>query len=354
MGILSRLFGKKDKEVIPQNIDIFEKAEKVVLHRDEDETFEVETTVEIPPLQGDYAKTIFLWAHSKADTVKKNDGYARYFLYECGIRDAEKYHLDMIEAGYFSEANEIEILEAMKVADLKKILSELSMPVSGKKEVLIQRILHSSKKPLDRMYFPETMYSLTEKGKNYLRQHEDYVKIHKHNTWDIGWQEYDKRHCPGQSFYDTVWGIFNERLLSDTHHYGRHEYFCMYQLLAEEGKRKKAMEMLLRILYIDLSGVNGETTFELFKKGLSTFEDLEDHFHVAVMLAPGIVYPVAEYADVFDRSIVDKLYEWKLPVQICDKNFFLDIINSLFDGTYDEQDVEEKLKARYDAFIQAL
>jgi len=40
---------------------------------------------EIPPLQGDYAKTVFLWAFSKPSPIRKADDYAAYFLYECGI-----------------------------------------------------------------------------------------------------------------------------------------------------------------------------------------------------------------------------------------------------------------------------
>ena len=41
---------------------------------------------EIPPLQRDYAKAVFLWAFSKPQPIRDDGYYASYFLYECGIR----------------------------------------------------------------------------------------------------------------------------------------------------------------------------------------------------------------------------------------------------------------------------
>lgn len=50
----------------------------------------------------------------------------------------------------------------------------------------------------------------------------------------------------------------------------------MYQLLAEEGKRERAIEMLLRVLYIDLSGVFGMDCYKMYREGLYTKKDLTE------------------------------------------------------------------------------
>ena len=69
MSFLSKLFGKKDAsqiETVPEKVSLTV-------------TGNVSYSTEIPSLQGDYAKTVFLWAHDKASPVRKQDEYARYF-----------------------------------------------------------------------------------------------------------------------------------------------------------------------------------------------------------------------------------------------------------------------------------
>ena len=94
MGFLSKLFGKTEAETTKQEIKYTKAKTNNITEGDN-----------IPPLQGAYAKTIFLWANEKASPVKKSSEYARYFLYECGIRDCVSYHLDLISDGYFEEAS---------------------------------------------------------------------------------------------------------------------------------------------------------------------------------------------------------------------------------------------------------
>lgn len=93
---------------------------------------------EIAPLQGDYAKAVFLWAFSKPHPIRDDGNYASYFLYECGIRDCVKYHKKLLKEGYLIEAEPGEALELFKLPELKDMLRELNMPVSGKKAVLIE------------------------------------------------------------------------------------------------------------------------------------------------------------------------------------------------------------------------
>ena len=122
MGFFSDIFKKKENIQPSVNITVTAKAEFV--HDDS----------EIPPLQGDYAKAIFLWAHSKATPIRDNNSYARYFLYECGIRNPSKYHRELIAEGYFEEASVEQTLNSLKVTELKEILSALGESTTGKKE----------------------------------------------------------------------------------------------------------------------------------------------------------------------------------------------------------------------------
>lgn len=344
MGLLSKLFGKKESDKIE---------EKIVPNIEIKTGLRVEEPA-IPELQGDYAKTVFLWAHDKASPVKKSEEYARYFLYECGIRDVVAYHKKMITEGYFEEASVETRLSYLKVPELKNILIDLGQPVTGKKDVLIQRIIESADDVTIKKVSSTTLYELSQLGKEFLIQHNDYVMIHKHRNWGVDWKEFDAAHKPGMSYYDTMWGIFNKRLVENAHHFGRNEYSNMYQLLREEDKREKALEMLLRVLYIDLSGVEGETVYKLYKSGVHSQKEAIEYFDIAIMLAPGIINSVKEYKDIYNDLVVEKIYEQKLPVQVCDKELFLSIIHSLLDDTYNEEEVIEKLKKEYEKLIKKM
>ena len=72
------------------------------------------------------------------------------------------------------------------------------------------------------------------------------------------------------------------------------------------------------------------------------------------MLAPGIVNPIADFADIYNDDIIDRLYEQKLPIHVCDRELFRGIVHSILDGTYDESKVESQLKQAYIKAINAL
>lgn len=72
------------------------------------------------------------------------------------------------------------------------------------------------------------------------------------------------------------------------------------------------------------------------------------------MIAPGIINPIADYAEYYSDSIIDKLYSWKLPVQICSKGLFLKIVHSALDGNFNFDSTTSELKAAYNQFVNQL
>lgn len=340
MGLFSNLFRKRDNLQSTPSVNNTVKAG--VVSDDPD----------IPPFQGDYAKTIFLWAHSKASPIKDNDSYARYFLYECGIRDIAKYHRELIAAGYFEEATIELTLNSLKVAEIKEILTVLGQPTTGKKDALVERIVNNADVSVIARYCPGKLYMLSKMGQAFLQEHDDYVMVHKHKNWGIGWKEYDAHKIAGRSYYDTMWAIFNEQLANNPRDFGRCQYLYMYQLLNEEGKREQALQMLLRVLYIDLSGIEGIRWYDMYRQGFYKEKEVRECFDVAIMLAPGILNPIKDFEDIYNDDFVSRIYEQKLPVQVCDKKLFLAIVHSILDGTYDQEATEEKLKRAYYKYLR--
>ena len=347
MGLFSNLFKKpNDSEKEPEQT-----AGKVNI------SVSVSTpqySPEIPPFQGAYAKTVFLWAFSKPQPIRGSGNYAAYFLYECGIRDCVKYHNKLIKEGYFIEAEPGEALELFKLPELKDMLKELNQPVSGKKAVLIERILENAEAEFLSAHVLETVYKLSPEGTAFLQAHDAYVQIHKNKNWGVSWQEYDQYVKPGQDYLTTMWIIFNTQLKRSEPEDSRNLYYYLYSILLEQGKRSDALEMLLKVLYLDMSGIHAKAMFDMYRQKFYTRKQLKEYADVAIMLAPGIVHPLERFKDIYDSEMIDVLYMWKLPIQICDKELFRKIIESAVSGTYDEEQANKKLKAAYNKFVDKL
>lgn len=311
----------------------------------------------IPPLQSDYAKTIFLWNLKNASPIFSKDKYPAYLLYECGITDPVAYHKNLIAEGYFSQASKIDILNSFTIAQLKVILDNLKLKKSGNKKTLIERIIGAEN---NEIIFDEykNLYSLSAKGKDFLKVHDAYIQLHQNKHFDISWQEYDNclATLPNNqnfNFFDVVWAILNKRLTSDNTNFGRNEYNCMYEILVKEGKRKEALRMLLRIIYIDF---NGTELWSAFKDDDNTKKEIlsslsPDDFEIAIFIIPDLIESILAYADVYDDLIIDDIYTQKLPFKIVSKTLFKRIIHNILNGNYDLEAVENELRTAYLKFI---
>lgn len=311
----------------------------------------------IPLLQGDYAKTIFLWHLKNASPIFSKNKYPAYLLYECGITNPVDYHKNLITEGYFSQASKADILNSFTISQLKEILDNLKLKKSGNKKVLIERIIGTEN---NEIFFDEykNLYSLSAKGKDFLKVHDAYIQLHQNKHFDISWQEYDNclatlPNNQNLKFFDVVWAILNKRLTSDNTNFGRNEYNCMYEILTKEGRRKEALRMLLRIIYIDFNGT--ELWFSL-KDVCSTKKEflssLSPHdFESTIFIVPDLIESLLTYADVYDDSIVDDIYTQKLPFKIVNKTLFKKIIHNVLNGNYDLETVENELRTAYLKFI---
>lgn len=341
MGLFDKLLGKKQEPVVKVPLT-------QTLNRGAGFLAE-----EIPPLQGDYAKAIFLFANSKPSTVKKDDGYQRYLIYECGIRQPAHYHRSLIKDGFFVESNLPSLVAALKVQELRDILLQLGETTTGKKDMLIQRILDNGNETIIRQYCPQGTYMLSDKGRACLADHDDYVKLHQHKNWGITWQEYDSAYRLGRSFFETVWDIFNAHLLK-SNRIERNIYLYMAELLIETGNRQHAIEVLLQVLYLDISGSCNYDYLMMYRHGVFDKKDARSSFEVAIMIAPWVQESIAAHKDVYTDNLIPHIYQWKLPIQVCSEQLFRKIVDSIMDGTYSEEVTMASLKKAYYAYIDTM
>ena len=208
------------------------------------------------PRNDNYATALFISrCRHGAPVGKSNDDYARYFSYRYKVFDPVKYNKQVIADGYLVEAPPYYALRKFKVDQLKAILSGAGLPIKGKKDDLISRIIESV--PLDSLDL-DTYYIPSEKGWEHLKKYEFVFSL---EGYGITWEEFDvfKKSRPDYlKPNDIIWQLLNERFnknnMSGYLGNAGHDYFRMGKLLESDGRNLDALSHYVTALYYEASG----------------------------------------------------------------------------------------------------
>lgn len=260
----------------------------------------------------DYANVVFLnmFSHKAQPIGKSPDDYPRYVSYELNIPDPIKKHKELIKRGYLRDAISAETLDAFKVADLKSILEANGLPAKGKKAELISQIV----KYVDpvKLKLP-AMYCVSEKGLEYLAEHDDFIKLHG-NPYNISYQEFiavkAKIH-KACKFNDIIWSVFEQRDWSfaiDDYSSKRSNALHRGMFLKSENRLTDALYYFIEVLFYDIHG--------------STFDEI----------IPYIKTQIFELKDYYLPQMVHRCYRnITLPNAIPEKAFEY-VLNGIFQG----------------------
>lgn len=215
------------------------------------------------PVQLSLEEILFLWYLDGNDATA--EGIAGYWTHD--------YHIDygavskkLFSYGYLTFAGTGEKLANKKVSELKKLLADNDLPVSGRKDALIQRVLESIPQDKIEQAFPEEYFALTTAGAQLIIANEHLTYIHRHRAhFEISLKMADdvkkahpKYFCykvalaalekEGRKFHhEKDWGLWRNTLYNRS---------VVYQ---EQGNIKTEMELLLQVNYIDACGYgNGD------------------------------------------------------------------------------------------------
>lgn len=319
-------------------------------------THVVEHESVVPSYQGDYAKAIFLWGHSKGSREIGVDSFAGYIKFECGIADPVDFQRKMISEGYLEEDSMAIALESLSGEQLKAIATEVGVATSGKKIKVVERILGAA--DMDYLYTvsPKTC-SITDKGKAFVKEHDDCVQIHRHKTFGIEWKEYEaiKRKNPNLGFSEIAERILIQRASEDERFLGSAQYLFLSELLYEYDRPQKATMYLLQRMYL---GVNGVTKWwwirDYVEKGYGSKKLLLENFYFGEFFNSNDAEKLRLHGEFYSTDVVDKLYTWKLPIQLCDKVLFEQMLEAVLDECFEKERFEPILRERYTKYVEAL
>lgn len=287
--------------------------------------------------KSDYSKAVFLNAYGSGKPLKQNSEYQQYIKFECEITNPRKYHKQLIAADYLQPASPEKIISSLKVSELKEICESIGVQKTGKKQILVERIISSCSPDQITFFVKEPLYSLSAKGELFLNEHWEYVELHKHKNYGISLDEYVslKNSLPFTStFRDVAWGIFNKRILdySKNKQYGllRSNYLNMSQLSKEEKNYDVELKFLLYVLFFDIYDydmeyISYQTTRE---KAINCYRCFA--FQTSI---PGRISELKEYYDEIYADEVYQSYSGQFPIVVCDINTFKHLVIDLFDST---------------------
>ena len=273
----------------------------------------------------DYAIAAFIhYCEFSGQPLGKNkDSYPRYFAYEFHVNDPLKYHKKVIEEGYLEIAPLENLLNRMKVDELKQILLANKLSDKGKKSELIARILENvDATKIER----ETIYVPSSKGVEHLSKYEYLFKIKRYGITPKEFELQKSKQNATAKTNDIIWQIlndkFNEYNISKTFSLARNELLHKAYLLDDEGRFVDSLSHYILVLYYDMSGC--ENGGHLCEK-----DDL--------MLAPGIIKSIFDKKEYFKAEMIDRCYgKYTLPHHYLSKDAFNRLLNAIFnDETVD-------------------
>lgn len=164
--------------------------------------FEERKKISYPSNRGLYVAEILLLEYCSYGTYPKPaNGYPGFWWFDYGIRNVAKYLSSLEQRGFIQWSPKVNLLKTLSLSDLKEILKESGLAVSGKKEDLVSRIRDNIPENKWENRFPYNKYELTELGFAELKDNEYVVYMHKH----------DKRTMEDSTFGEsfTVWDMNN-------------------------------------------------------------------------------------------------------------------------------------------------
>lgn len=181
------------------------------------------------------------------------NSFSSFFQYDYHIEGSKEIK-KLFELGYIREATPTESINKLKVPELKQILRDNSLPVSGNKPFLIERILENIQEDIFETYQKEKFYKVTESGKYLLEKYQNIIWGHENKIYGIiDAFTFEKHLTVDPSEYSIT--ILETTFLNSVR---EKDYYKINNLLLEISNLKNGdIDALLQRFCFEISGVSG-------------------------------------------------------------------------------------------------
>jgi len=297
--------------------------------------------LDVPQVQ--LCAAILLSGSQKGSKIRDNNQYSLYFEGQYGIVNINRLHQWLYEQGYLRQAVLCEALSLYKVTELKTILESLGLKKSGNKPDLIDRVINNiSDDEKSRILNECEHLFLTEKGRAFLEENEDYVMYHR-KSYDVSFDEFNRhRILQGRKrkFYDTIFQALNEKAFTYQYNqwFSKLEmiYFNLSEVLYDEGRYDLALQNTLFRLYFSTNLASHPYWFDLDHVKYNGIENQKEHIIACndVFLKHDLDR-IVELKEYYNEHILDIIYGYHiLPYTIFDKLDLADVIHDLLNEVY--------------------
>ena len=313
--------------------------------------------------------TIFLWCTGKCHTSEEEQSdyfYPQYLFYEYGITNPHDLYCVLFSLGYYELASLDDILFSSNSTELKVLLKDNGLKVSGSKAELINRIKNCiPQSVLNDFRIGSGFYSLSITGKSFVDEHYDYVLLHKYSKWNISLEELNQAKSTlgwqSVSFRDAAWSIFNKRMLQHSMRKDFVNFHMDITGLSEisfdfDKDMKNGVYFLLIALYLDINCLIYHMDYLLYLRHDIPKCDLAS-LHHSHFITEYSVEKIRKYRDYIDLNMVKDAYCFvpTYPLKLYSQQDFSDMVLEIIQNdTFDIDKWCDFSQKRFEAFIKSL
>ena len=182
--------------------------------------------------------------------------------------DLDKIKNQAISDEFIELESPLMVANSLKLTDIKKVLKEHNLKVSGKKDELIERLSENLSQEELESHFKCEKYLITNKGLEFISNNNYIIYIHKNSEVSqvIFPTEYvnifDEREYLQEEIYATLIDYFNAKFIKQLNE-GKWDDFKNYSnaissVLKDQGNLEDAMIMRFKVFLFDINNYSSE------------------------------------------------------------------------------------------------
>lgn len=240
---------------------------------------------------------------SYATSFKERDNiFQSFWKWNYSVLDPQAVLNSLFQRGFINRSDIKTTLCKLRACDLKELLAEKNLKVSGKKMELVERVLSNFDSEELEKCFTNRYFTLTALGENELKNNQYVIYLHRNKYMSV-WEMNSLLNINNPNhlgYRDILWGEFNRLSIEHFKKFNFGLYrgvkFQMYLFLCEEKRYNLAMQRLIEVISFDLGGLSNNFDLSFLNKDIPIKTRCENRLlgfytdnNNQIVLAPGII-----------------------------------------------------------------